>query len=241
MAQNSTILGQNFIVLPSGTTAERPGSPTAGMLRFNTTASALETYSGTAWVFIDLVPGTIQDYPVTSISTFEAFSPSAGTYWIKPTGIATAFQVTYSGTNYRTSGNGFFRWYRTVDQSAPTENLIDNSYPWNLMMVEKEGSSWQTIGSNSNVLFNTKNSTETFPNGTRAGYRVFFGYAGGHGIYNTAQNTCSWGDSSGAIGAGWNGATCGSFPTNLIMGDGQASVPEYTNRGGTWSFWFRWI
>jgi hypothetical protein len=25
------------------------------------------------------------------------------------------------------------------------------------------------------------------------------------------------------------------------MGEGQGGTPEYTNRGGTWSFWFRWI
>lgn len=36
--------------VPPGTTAQRPGSPTAGMLRFNTTTSKMEYYNGTAWV-----------------------------------------------------------------------------------------------------------------------------------------------------------------------------------------------
>jgi hypothetical protein len=40
----------DFLQLPVGTTAERPGSPVAGMMRINTTTNALEFYSGTGWV-----------------------------------------------------------------------------------------------------------------------------------------------------------------------------------------------
>ena len=35
--------------LPTGTTAERDGAPSAGYLRFNSTLSKPEVYSGTAW------------------------------------------------------------------------------------------------------------------------------------------------------------------------------------------------
>ena len=37
------------ITLPNGTTAERPGSPTVGMVRYNTSYSLLEFYDGTNW------------------------------------------------------------------------------------------------------------------------------------------------------------------------------------------------
>ena len=37
------------LTLPQGTTAERPGSPTNGMVRFNTSFSLLEFYDGTNW------------------------------------------------------------------------------------------------------------------------------------------------------------------------------------------------
>ena len=40
--------------LPSGTTGQRPGSPSAGMIRFNTTQSRFEGYTGSAWVYIDI-------------------------------------------------------------------------------------------------------------------------------------------------------------------------------------------
>jgi hypothetical protein len=42
----------DYLQYPSGTTAQRPGSPAAGMMRFNTTTVAMEYYNGTAWVSI---------------------------------------------------------------------------------------------------------------------------------------------------------------------------------------------
>jgi hypothetical protein len=39
----------DYITLPRGTTGQRPGSPTDGMMRFNTTASVFEGYKNTAW------------------------------------------------------------------------------------------------------------------------------------------------------------------------------------------------
>ena len=38
-----------FFDLPSGTTAQRPVSPAVGMIRYNTTESEYEVYSGTTW------------------------------------------------------------------------------------------------------------------------------------------------------------------------------------------------
>jgi len=41
------------VTIPVGTTAERPGSPSAGMMRFNSDDSRFEGYNGTTWVPID--------------------------------------------------------------------------------------------------------------------------------------------------------------------------------------------
>ena len=38
------------IVLPKGTTAERPSSPSTGALRYNTDTSTVEYWNGTSWV-----------------------------------------------------------------------------------------------------------------------------------------------------------------------------------------------
>jgi len=44
-----TFSNTDYISLPSGTTAQRPGSPAAGMLRFNSDLSAFEGYKSGAW------------------------------------------------------------------------------------------------------------------------------------------------------------------------------------------------
>ena len=44
-----TVLGQNAISYPSGTTAQRP-TPSNGMVRYNTTTARLESYSNGDWV-----------------------------------------------------------------------------------------------------------------------------------------------------------------------------------------------
>jgi hypothetical protein len=41
--------GTGYIDIPAGTTAQRPGSPSSGMIRFNTTLGQYEGYNGTTW------------------------------------------------------------------------------------------------------------------------------------------------------------------------------------------------
>jgi hypothetical protein len=44
--------GSGGFDVPVGTTAERPGSPTAGIVRYNTTESTYEGYDGSDWIQI---------------------------------------------------------------------------------------------------------------------------------------------------------------------------------------------
>lgn len=46
---NISLSGTGFVDLPAGTTAQRPASPSAGMVRFNTSLSQYEGYNGTVW------------------------------------------------------------------------------------------------------------------------------------------------------------------------------------------------
>ena len=39
-----------FVDMAKGTTAQRPGSPVQGMIRFNTTTSKFEGYNGSDWI-----------------------------------------------------------------------------------------------------------------------------------------------------------------------------------------------
>jgi hypothetical protein len=47
------VVGTNSMLPPSGTTLERPGSPTAGDFRYNSTETKLEYYNGTDWVLLE--------------------------------------------------------------------------------------------------------------------------------------------------------------------------------------------
>ena len=49
VAGTFTVSATDAIKIASGTTAQRPGSPAAGQLRFNTSTSSFEGYNGTAF------------------------------------------------------------------------------------------------------------------------------------------------------------------------------------------------
>ena len=46
---NPTFLGTGFMLVPKGTTAQRPASPVNGELRYNTDTAQFEGYQGGAW------------------------------------------------------------------------------------------------------------------------------------------------------------------------------------------------
>jgi len=80
-----TINDTGYLELPRGTTAQRPGSPAAGYMRFNTTVGAPEVYNGSAWV------GELGQSPqyaaVSASQILTNYSASAtGFYWINPGG-----------------------------------------------------------------------------------------------------------------------------------------------------------
>lgn len=50
--QNVTMNGTGAIVVPVGTTAQRPATPVVGMIRYNTTIPQLECYIDTSWIAI---------------------------------------------------------------------------------------------------------------------------------------------------------------------------------------------
>jgi len=66
----------DYLKIPTGTTAQRPSSPNAGYIRFNTTISGVETYDGTKWVEIGVTPPTFSsvDYPGST----TALDPAGG-------------------------------------------------------------------------------------------------------------------------------------------------------------------
>jgi hypothetical protein len=68
-ATSATFSGTEAITLPRGTTAERPGSPVNGMIRYNTTVGALEQYNISGWVAISIPPVISSVSPQLELAT----------------------------------------------------------------------------------------------------------------------------------------------------------------------------
>lgn len=73
---------------PTGTTAQRPASPSAGMIRYNSTLSQLEMYRAGAWAAIG---GSAY------VGTTAPSGPNAGDLWFNST---TGQLTTYNGTSW---------------------------------------------------------------------------------------------------------------------------------------------
>jgi hypothetical protein len=65
--------------IPSGTTAQRPGSPNAGYTRFNTDLVAMENYDGTSWLKVSSVVAVLNSVGGTIYNGFATNLTLAGT------------------------------------------------------------------------------------------------------------------------------------------------------------------
>jgi len=85
-----------YFDLPVGTTAQRPGSPTSGNMRYNTTTSSFEGYNGTAWGSIGggaSAGGAIYEN-TTTISANYTLTTSTNGFSVGPITIASSYAVT---------------------------------------------------------------------------------------------------------------------------------------------------
>ena len=96
-----------YFDLPSGTTAQRPGSPNAGNLRFNTDEESLEFYSGTAWA------KTNEPTPLIS-------SISGNIY------VGTATNLTITGSDFNTN-NVSIQWLESNVEIVKVDNITPTS------------------------------------------------------------------------------------------------------------------
>lgn len=85
LADNPIIPGTDSLIVPSGTTAQRSGSPAAGMIRFNSTIGSLETYDTPNWISLSgvidksVITQTVTAAAATSIMTYSVPGGTMGT------------------------------------------------------------------------------------------------------------------------------------------------------------------
>jgi hypothetical protein len=179
--------------------------------------------------------------PFLSPAQAQSLLTPDGNYYFKSGSMASAEILEYKNNYYE--GRSWVCVFRSPYASTATTNKIGLSIPMGGLLVQRDALDlraavyWSTP-----ITYNAVGGTGN--NTANSGYsprRVILGSSGGHGIYNTGQSACNWTDSAGAIGAGYDGATCGSFPNGLIWGTGQSGSSFYTNRSGTWSHWIYWV
>ena len=185
--------------------------------------------------------GKSQDDFFASPVQAASFGMPSGTYWFKSPSMSSALQMHYEPNYYESKP--WVRVFRSAVSSSADINLLDNSIDWEGILVQRNTIDIRATGYyNTKKLYNTRgneSNSDLTTAGTNTGYRVFLGYSGGHGFYNTQQQTCNWGNSSGSVGAGFTGSTCGSWPNNLQWGTGTGSA-TYNNISGTWEHWIYW-
>ena len=154
----------NTQILAAGTTAERPATPSAGQLRYNTSLGALETYAGTAWAsIVGSALGTINN-PATSAVEIKTQNPSAttGTYYILVGGVSTAIWC-----DMTTDGGGWMSFAANPTSSNwfggnSTANWSGLSYSYGTYSSTGViGDYWRNYSQQSvtQVLFKTGNGT----------------------------------------------------------------------------------
>lgn len=116
--QDNISLPGDYIVLPSGTTSERPASPVQGMFRFNTTLSGHEYFNGNGWISIS-GPGSTAGTAGRSAKDLQNQGVTAnGLYYVTMHGTISATQhyclmdTAYNGGGWTllvstNSGNNF--------------------------------------------------------------------------------------------------------------------------------------
>ena len=109
-------------LIPSGTTGERDGTPSAGLMRFNSTEGFFEGYDGTEW-------GEIGGVVTSGTSAPTVPTPVTGDLWVDTTTAGkprlkmydgTAWQLVYGKDAFSISSSG----YVGLGTDAPASQLV---------------------------------------------------------------------------------------------------------------------
>lgn len=74
--------GTGALRLPTGTTGQRPSSPTTGYIRYNTQDNCVEVYTGSTWLQYFGENGT-SNAPFTSLANLSSNDPGSGYWYVK--------------------------------------------------------------------------------------------------------------------------------------------------------------
>ncbi len=179
IADNPILPGLESVTIPIGTTAQRPVTPTVGMLRFNSTLNCTEEYDGTDWTCLrtvnSLVGGLYQmifsvngiiknawmDQGADNVSSDSTFAIT----------LARSKVVAFTYTNSRTDVDVDLEIYSTPEGIAPTIQQ-DLEFTWSLTDVRSARKS----NFASDIIFEAGDKVGVFsndPGGTTPSSAIF--------------------------------------------------------------------
>ena len=224
-----------FFALPSGTTAQRPGSPAAGYARFNSDKASFEYYTGTDWLAGDIKPvisglsGTVykdiaSNLTLTVAETTDTFSVR---YLNGSTIVATVADQTQSGGSCTTAVPSSVYGITsgtTITVRLVNSNGVESSTSQSFTIQElPSGGTVSTVGTYTVHKFT---SSGTFNVGTFSGDLEYLVVAGGGGGGGRGSR---WGGSGGAGGlrssiSGVNSGGGASTESVLTVNGGSITV-----------------
>jgi hypothetical protein len=210
IGDNIDLDGQ-FVRVPHGTTAERPGSPVAGYLRFNTDQGTLEQWNTNtnSWAGVDSPP------IITSLAYTGSVTAS------DPAGGET---ITLTGTNFKTGAN-----VTVGGTTAPTISVV-NSTTITFTTPAK------TAGDYDVTVINTNGLQATLTNGiSYNGLPAFTTAAGNVGsiVEDVAMSTITIVAAEPDGGTLAYSVTSGALPTGVSLGSANGQITGTPNTNVT--------
>ena len=240
-----TTISGNLFELPTGTTSQRPGSPTTGMIRYNTDINLVEYYNGTTW---KLLSGNPRGNATGSVSTTDVDGYRIHTFTDNGN-----FEVVVSGPiEYLiVAGGGGGASHGGGGGAGGLIHRVQELAVGNYPVVVGDGARGST-GNDGNAL-DSQGSNSSFNSETAIG-----GGSGTRDRNSTAPSGGSGGGGhgggsptaggSGTAGQGNDGADAdsrhsagggaGSVPPTVVDGGLGVFFPQFTQVGGSPPGWF---
>lgn len=244
-SQNGIINMQTSVgglTIPAGTTAQRPATPTTGMLRYNTSTSTIETYTGASWITL----GAVYDTDSTSTGYFDLPSGTTGqrpaspnTGYIRYNTTTSSLEV-YNGSSWVAAGavydtdstsTGYFQVPRGTTAQRPVTPVggMIRYNTSNTVLEAYNGIAWTSLGT-SGANYNVDYLIVA---GGGGGGQTIGGGGGAGGLIQGTTSVTAATVYSISIGAGGTGAPGANGYENGGGGSGASTTAlSFTAVGG---------
>lgn len=242
--KNTIINDNSSLTLPAGTTAQRPASPAAGMIRYNTTINDTEYYDGAAWRPIsdsnpEATGGTIVDTDIGGVPyRIHYFTNTGNTNFVVSKGGEVEYLIVAGGggggNDHGGGGGAGGLLTGTTTVTSQTYTITVGAGGAGAPAVRNNTTARGLSGQNSSAFGFTANgggggggsSGSTSSNGRNGGS------GGGSSGYGSPRTP-----GTGTAGQGFNGGQGGNNSPDYQGGGGggasQAGLPGLTNATGT--------